>query len=135
MKHSKRFPLIAVVAISVQFLLGMFANMYATFPEDANVTAYWESARNDPVVLAHILLGIALFLGATRYFVTLWVNKQKVLLPYAGIGLAAITIAAIGGERFVSTQDDLWSFVMAVGFLASIITYLAAYFVTRNSKV
>ncbi len=132
MHFIKRYPIIAVITIAIQFVLGTIASMYVEFPEGADSAAQWHFIWTSPIVLAHVLLGVAIAIGAARFLIAVWLKKQKDLLPYAASGAVAVFLAALGGERFVATQDDLWSLLMALGFLASIIIYMAAHFVTSK---
>lgn len=122
----KRFPVHAVWALAVQFLLGMYVTMYVSFPADASTQAAWESASGNVWVLLHIVVGLFILLGSVSYLVAVIRQKQKQLLGYAVVGLAAILAAVTGGERFISLQDDGYSMLMAIGFIGAVVTYALA---------
>lgn len=123
----KRFPLSVVWVLAIQFLLGMYINMYVEFPESVTSTqASWEFARGNIWILAHIVIGLIILLGTINYLVMALKYKQKQVVPYAIIGLIAVLVAVLGGERFVSAGDDLYSMLMATGFIGAIVTYALA---------
>ena len=122
----KRFPVNMVWVLAVQFILGMYIAMYVEFPQNASVQEAWEFARGNGWILLHIVIGLLITLGTISYVVTVVRKKQKRLLPYAITGLVAVLVAIMGGERFVSLQDDVYSMLMAVGFIGAMVTYALA---------
>lgn len=122
----KRFPVNMVWVLALQFILGMYIAMYVEFPENASVQQAWEFARGNGWILLHIVIGLLITLGTISYLVTVVRKKQKQLLPYAVIGLVAVLAAVTGGERFVSLQDDVYSMLMAFGFIGAMVTYALA---------
>jgi len=126
MKALKRFPVSVVWVLAVQFLLGTYISMYVEFPENASTQAAWDFVRGNPWILVHMFLGLFILLGAINYVVLVLKNKQKQLVPHAIIGLVAIFLAVLGGERFISLGDDLYSMLMATGFIGAIVAYALA---------
>lgn len=122
----KRFPLNAVWVLAVQFIVGMYIALYVEFPENASVQAAWDFARGNGWILLHIALGLIILAGSIQYVVVAFMKKQKQLYGYGIVGLVSVLVALGGGEGFMSTQDDAYSMLMAVGFILAIVTYALA---------
>jgi hypothetical protein len=122
----KRFPVNVIWALAVQFLLGTYVSMYVEFPENASIQEMWDFAGGNVWIDLHMLLGIIILIGVIAYLVGVVRKKQMRLLGYAIWGLASVLLAFIAGESFVSLQDDLYSMLMAVGFISAILAYCLA---------
>jgi len=126
MKFLKQFPMRVAIVLAIQFVLGVYVNMYVTFPEGGDANAHWEFASTSLPVLGHIILGIAILFGSLGYLVITLKKKQAQLRPYAISGFVAVLAAFLGGESFVSLQDDAFSMLMAIGFITALLIYGAA---------
>lgn len=111
------------IGLAIQFILGIYINLFVKFPENANARANWTFAQHSWLVLSHILLGTLLLLNAAVLVIRVYRNKlDRWKLPTV-IGLIGILIAWLAGEQFVSTGKDAWSFVMALGFVLAVSIY------------
>ena len=114
----------------VQFLLGMWTNLFAAFPESSpSVNPLDQVFIQGPYVLAaHIITGIALGIVSISIIVlsALARNKRAVVLACAGLG--SILLAGESGIEFVLGWygNDALSFSMAFGFVLSFVIYFAA---------
>jgi len=92
--------------LALQFVLGMVLNFVGS---DSTGTAHtWYLVA----LVAHVLNAIGLLEGGA--FIALKAPSQL-----AWRAAAAITVTLAGGVLTVWTKSDVWSFVMASGFLAS----------------
>ncbi len=107
----------------LQYLLGMFANMFVNFPNTKNETALWEFAKVQPSVMTHIILGALLVIGGIVLLIRAIRKKDKQWILASSVGLLSLLIASIAGARFIPTQQDGYSFVMAVTFLLAVFSY------------
>lgn len=92
--------------LALQFLLGMLLNFIGADATGTNHTIYII------VLILHILNALGLVEG--NIYIAL---KEKSKLSWYAVGALIITFCA--GILTVFTKQDIWSFVMACGFLAS----------------
>jgi hypothetical protein len=108
------------VALVIQFLLGMYVNLYVHFPTTGPAEA-WKFAWTVWPVGAHIILGTLLLLGGISLLVRAIRRKDTHWIMFSAIAVFGLLLAYLGGERYITTLNDIASFVMAIGFL---ITFL-----------
>jgi hypothetical protein len=110
----------------VQFLLGMFANLFVTFSSstEPNPLAVVFTGGS-PALMLHVVVAAVLFILALLVLVTATFIHRRSLVIVASAGLASIAIAFFSGIAFVYTgyANNTLSYVMAVGFLFGLIIY------------
>ena len=126
-----------LVALLVQFAIGMYVNLFATIPlnhpgHGANdffagsyhSVAWAETSPHAPLILAfHAGLGLLLVVGS------LWLAVLAIRGRRAGIGWAAalgalfIIGAGFNGASFLNYNHDANSYVMALLFAAAVLCY------------
>ena len=113
----------ASIALAVQFALGMIINLYVEFPADTSPHTQWEFAIRNPFIVAHLVIGTLIVLGAVTMVVrAIRQNTTTWKLP-AAFGLVSVLAAWIAGDTFVTTQADLLSYAMSLAFLLAILSY------------
>lgn len=112
-----------LAALLVQYLLGMAANLFVAFPDTANKRALWEFARSQSLVMLHILVAFLLVIGSLIMLIQAIRRKEKHWIIAGSVGLVAIVIAFIGGLQFIPTQQDGYSYAMAVAFIIAVFSY------------
>ena len=112
---------LANVTLVIQFLLGMYINLFVEFPTSGPADA-WKFAWSSVPVAAHIILGTLGLLSTILLLVRSIRLKNRHWIMVAGIGVAAILLAVLGGELFITTLKELASYLMAVGFVAALLT-------------
>lgn len=130
--------MIVMGLLLMQYALGMYANLFVTFPEpdkpgQVDHGQMWGFAWSQPVLAAHItiafiLLGTAIWL----YIRVLRAKERRLLLP-SGLGLAAICAAWLSGATFVPYQIDLYSYSMSLFFLLALLSYGWGLMATREA--
>ena len=92
----------------IQFLLGMYINLYVPTP------------RAQPVLVAHIALGsVLLVCGILAVFAAV-VARAHALYPPLVFGAGSLALAFTGGIRFrFGGQHNIDSYLMALGFVAA----------------
>lgn len=75
---------------------------------------------------AHALLGALLIVGALAFLVRALAGGRGPLPALGGAGLASISVAALGGARFVATGEPGASLAMALGAAAAQGVYVLA---------
>jgi hypothetical protein len=112
---------LANVTLVIQFLLGMYINLYVEFPSSGPADA-WKFAWSSVPVAAHIILGTLGLLATIIMLVRSIILKNRHWMTVAGICVAAMLLAVLGGEFFITTLKEVASFIMAIGFLAALLT-------------
>lgn len=107
----------------LQFLLGMFAALFVQFPEHASEKQVWRFAGQQVSITIHMLLGLLILLGAIALVVRAIIMKDKNWIWTSVIGLLGVLVADITGILFISQQNDVYSYFMAVGFVVSLVAY------------
>jgi hypothetical protein len=111
---------LANVSLAIQFLLGMYINLYVNFPKTGPADA-WKFAWHTWPVAAHIILGTLILLSSISTLVRSIILKNRHWIIYVSIGVAAMLLSVIGGETFITTQNELASFFMSFGFLIGLL--------------
>jgi hypothetical protein len=116
-----RFTLWLLVPVLIlQAAMGIFLNLFVTLPLPANLGVVFPVIFSDPVLSSHFLVGVLLIALAAAAAVF---SRGPALRStrYTAIALALIFAGtAYAGYHFVGTQENSYSFLMEIGFLASI---------------
>jgi hypothetical protein len=128
--------------LAAQFLLGMVSNFYARIPETVpgahgnldtrlGAGARWALLHGPPELQAHVALGLATGACAVTLAVFALRTRRRPWRVLALLGLLATASAGFAGAAFlVYRQDDLYSLLMSVGFLAALFAYGAALYLS-----
>ena len=116
----------------IQYLFGMFVNLFVQFPDTQKEGVLWEFAKNQWPLVIHMIIGGLMVIGGIVFLIRTIRRKEKQLIIAASVGLAAILIAAFAGAQFVSTQADGYSYTMAVAFIIAVVSYGWVLYLTKN---
>ena len=88
----------------LQFLLGMFANLFVTFSTstDPNPLAVVFTGGS-PVLILHVIVAVVLFILALVVLVTATFIHRRPVIAIASAGFASIALAFFSGVAFVYT--------------------------------
>jgi hypothetical protein len=113
----------------IQFILGMLANLFAQIP---TVEPYVVWHYFGPILL-HTLNGLFLLI-LSIIFIIHAIRVKKFVRP--GIaGAVAIAIAIFCGVTFVNAgQNNVYSFIMSLGFIVAFIVYTYIAFTSLGAK-
>jgi hypothetical protein len=110
----------------VEFLLGMYANLFVTFSSNTSPNPLAVIFQDGSTTLMiHVIIGAALFVLSLLVLVTaLFIHRRPVTL-LAIAGFASTSTAAVSGLAFVFTTyaNNALSYLMAIGFLAALVIY------------
>lgn len=120
-------------ALVVQYALGMYVNLYTSFPSSATEGQLWEFAWSEWPLASHIVLAILLLLGAIVLCVRAILSKDRKWTIGSSIGLLGILAAGLSGAIFIPSQMDAYSYSMSLAFLVAFAAYAWALFSTRRS--
>jgi len=119
----------------LQFLLGMFANLFITFSTstDPNPLAVIFTGGS-PALTLHVLIAVVLLILALQVLVAATFINQRPVVAVASAGFASIALSFFTGIAFVYSgyENDSLSYLMAVGFLFGLIIY--GYFAGRGER-
>ncbi len=111
---------LANVTLVIQFLLGMYVNLYVEFPTSGPADA-WRFAWSSAPVAAHIILGALILLASISMLVRSIIRKNRHWIIVSSVGVAGMLLAVVGGETFITSLNELTSFLMSVGFLVALL--------------
>jgi hypothetical protein len=137
LKAFRLHSIIALGALALEFMLGMYTALFVEFPETlAKGNAWAWSMSNSFVTMAHILLGTLLAvvsLSALGFGVA---ARNRAAIATSALGLATVGLSYMSGAIFLSDiAKDAYSFSMALGFLGAMVAYgLALYFSSRPPR-
>lgn len=107
----------------LQFVLGMAANLFQTIPTDKPWLVFHEFGA----ILLHTVNATVILILAIIFRI-LSARKKRLEKP-ASLGGTAVAVAYLCGIVFVNAgQNDIFSFIMALGFITAIIAYCYAAF-------
>jgi lysylphosphatidylglycerol synthetase-like protein (DUF2156 family) len=107
-----------ILGLTAQFLLGMAVDLLG-LPSQATGAAQTASTV---FLAAHVLIAVGLAVGAILVIgATAGLTDQSRRLAICGSAAIAATIAA--GILTMTTKSNWWSYGMALGFIAALLTY------------
>jgi hypothetical protein len=119
--------LTALIALVVQFSLGMILNLYVTVPSsDAHASYIQEVAAGPFALTIHALLGVFLICAAVVLLVRAAGIGNAAMTALAATGLGAILGAFAAGEIFVRNGQNSASLWMAILTGVALVSYIAA---------
>lgn len=112
--------------LAIQFGLGMWVNLFGTFPTSSDVLATVEDTQ-DPVLQAHMVTAV-LILAWAIVLIALTARKS---IPRSDLGLAVTGLLTVlwaygSGIDFILSgfSNNVDSYSMALGFLATFVVYV-----------
>jgi len=111
---------LANVSLAIQFLFGMYINLYVKFPTSGPADA-WRLAWHTWTVAIHIILGTLILLAGISTLVRAIILKNRHWITFVGLGVAAMLLSVISGETFITTQNELASSFVSFGFLTGLL--------------
>jgi hypothetical protein len=123
-----------LVALVVQYVVGMYVNLFISFPDTTVQGQLWEFAWSQPALAAHIILAIPILLGAIVQCVRAARSHNRTWIWSSFIGLLAVAAAGASGASFIPSQTDIYSYSMAIAFLIAFIAYAWALFSVQLTK-
>lgn len=122
-KGFRTHSIVMLVLLLIQYVLGMITNLYVQFPENSQPEQLWAAAQSQFASMAHIILGMLLLVVAILIIVRAVMSKNRTLVWISVAGLVSILVAIISGSMFINAQSDVYSLVMAIAFIVSLVVY------------
>jgi hypothetical protein len=130
--------LAAVVMLLIEFVLGIWVNLYAQLPSSDSghgpLSAFGRAVADGPVMLGiHALLGTLLLITAIAAVVRAALARRAAWIAVAAVALLAIAVAWFSGTRFVGHPASGASFSMAVATAVALLGYVVILFMTASA--
>ena len=118
---NKRLPATILGLLVLQFLLGILASLYQEIPKGLEKYSVYHQPG---FILVHVVNALALVVLSIILLVKAKRKKlsKKVVSTAVG-GLGSIVVAYAAGILFVETANDLFSVLMALGFIGAFLPY------------
>lgn len=116
--EARRLSRHQVMGLALQFLLGMAVNLVG-LPSETTGTAH---AITIAFLAAHLVLSAGLLVGAVM-IIRAATRARDRSQGMAVWGAVAIVVTVAAGILTLATKSNWWSYAMAVGFIASLLTY------------
>jgi len=117
----------ALIALAVQYLLGMAANLIGEPEGGFAVAVDWV------VIILHMLIAIGLVVIAVRLLLA--ARQAQLGVRLAVWGLVVIAITFLAGVLTISIGSDWASYVMATGFLVAAALYAGTFLASYRAQV
>jgi len=131
---ARGFAQVVCVLLAVQFLLGMYINLYVNLPPVGSggqgmgasmMGRFGAMFSSGPVLMVHMMLGMLVVVLAVVTLAVAAGSAERFAVGWSAAGLAALLVAGYGGiSFFMLGHNNVDSYLMAVGFLASFAAYL-----------
>ncbi|WP_337859954.1 hypothetical protein [Ferroplasma sp.] len=126
-----------MILLLIQFILGMYVNLYVSFPPLNSVTN--NAANHFPssyiAVMFHMMLGfLILIVSFIMLLLSVKIRNTKLVLSSV-TSFAFVIMAGISGFLFLFNELNIYSIIMAVSFIIIIMSefyYLYAIKLTAN---
>lgn len=113
-----RFTYAIVVLLVIQFVVG---SAMTIFPPSGPAGKY--SALDYVILAVHVIIGTMILGIAVRLRIGMTHFKEPGMLKPAAAGGAAVGIAYLSGIILVLTNLNIFSYIMALGFVAAMVAY------------
>ncbi len=140
MDEKYSFAYLGITAIMallfIQFILGMYVNLYVSFPPLNNVSHLAGNSfpSNYIVVMVHMMFGFLILIVAfILLLLSVKIRNSKLVLSSA-ISLVFVMVAGISGLLFLFNEANLYSLIMAVSFIIIVLSEFYYLYVIKVSK-
>ena len=126
-----------------QYLIGMVLDFFVELPKvhpgmtDSTIwDGFWWSLTGGGgwAVAVHVAIGTLLLFGAAIFLVLACVGRNKPWIIVSSIGFVGVLGAWINGVKFVSSNDDMNSFAMAVAWVVALTAYGVGLYVAKKQS-
>jgi len=127
---------VIMVLLFIQFILGMYVNLYVSFPPLNNVANIGPHSfpSNYIVVMIHMMLGfLILIVSFMILLLSVKIRNSKLVLS-SGISFVFVIIAGISGFLFLFNEANLYSLIMAVSFMIIVLSEFYYVYVIKLLK-
>jgi vacuolar-type H+-ATPase subunit I/STV1 len=136
LKALRRASFASLVLLLIQYVLGMYTNIYVTVPSADKGGGLGKAISNGPAALSvHAVLALLLILSAIGLLVQAIMARYWAVLAAAAVGLIAIIGAAFSGANFTNNGgQDSASMTMAVLAGVAMLCYGTALYLLSSPR-
>jgi len=116
----KKSAFAAIGLLILIYALGVFSALFIELPE----TQRWAAFMTSFVPLSHAVLGTLLIFHSSYLLVEARKARSALWTKVSVLGLIGVLLSVITGFGYISTDNDLHTFLMALGFALSIMAYV-----------
>lgn len=122
-----------LLLVALEFILGMWLNLYGLFPSSNSAAAAITDGTN-PALIAHMVVGVLLFVGSIGIVAQARRDPYRPVRVFALAGVIAVLLTGFFGLGFVysSYANNAYSLGMAIGLLAIVTIYYEALVALRS---
>jgi hypothetical protein len=138
--------LAALLMLVIQFLLGMYVNLFVTIPTNhpgarppeyfsgVAQSVFWAITQSGLIFLSlHAAFGLVIIVGAGVLLVQAIQSRMRSLILTTSFGAFAVLAAGLNGGSFLNYNQDFSSMIMAGGFALAMISYVFGLYVAAQS--
>lgn len=132
--------------LALQFILGMILNMFVTLPSKhpgqtgnyfvrSGHSFGWAITFGGGLTLfLHVIVAIGLLLGSVAFIVRAAKAHSKLWLWVSSVAFIGIITAFSHGLAFLDFNNDVDSFIMAMGYIVATVAYVTGIFTELQAK-
>ncbi|MEM0077896.1 MAG: hypothetical protein QXG55_06120 [Thermoplasmata archaeon] len=118
--------IIQFLILIIQFILGMWLNLFATFNPPVfhpGMMMFYPFFQNS-VLMAHMMVGMFLILLSLLIIIFSIINADLISFFISIINIITLLVAAFSGMFFVmgNFTNNVLSYLMSLGFIGTVIT-------------
>jgi heme A synthase len=121
-----------IIALCLQYVLGITTTLFVQLPRYLPEGQIWEFAWKQVPLALHMILGLFLLLGSTALLIRSIKSNSQTWIVASIVGLVSLLITSFSGSLFVDRKSDLYSYIMAVGFIVTLFSYIWGIFASKN---
>ncbi len=131
--------LLEFMLLIVQFIIGMWMNLFAVFPSFGSSLFMYGMMQvmfSVPELMVHMMNGILIGLVSLMIFIVLATFSDYRLSLLGGTASVSVLIAGISGLEFMFSgfTNNVFSFLMSLGFIFTVIAYSLILYIVPTSK-
>ena len=131
--------LLEFMLLIVQFIIGMWMNLFAVFPSfgpSLFMYGMMQVMFSVPELMVHMMNGILIGLVSLMIFIVLATFSDYRLSLLGGTASVSVLIAGISGLEFMFSgfTNNVFSFLMSLGFIFTVIAYSLILYIVPTSR-
>ncbi len=111
---------VMMVLLALQFLLGIYINLYVSFPPISELHLHFPA--DYIIVMVHMMLGFLILIASfILMLLAIKINDTKMIISSA-LGFIFVIVAGLSGFIFLFYKYNAYSFSMAFSFIIVVLS-------------
>ncbi len=111
---------VMMVLLALQFLLGIYINLYVSFPPISQLHLHFPA--DYIIVMVHMMLGFLILIASfILMLLAIKINDIKIIISSA-LGFVFVIVAGLSGFIFLFDKYSVYSFSMAFSFIIVVLS-------------